>query len=215
MENVWSLAYKNHNAVPLSRLTTRLEEAGYRVRWEVLNAADFGVPQLRKRMILYATLGTEPPELPRPTHSGWTETKRRFDASLTPYVTSRQTIGDLEDRAELAERDEQVNGEYGALLPAIPPGENYLLFTEKRGSRSPSSAGAAATGRSCSSSIPSDRRRRSRASRGRTWGRSTGTTDGCGSSRRSDSRRSRTTTWSSRGTDAPGSISSATRCRRC
>jgi DNA (cytosine-5)-methyltransferase 1 len=133
MENVWSLAYRNHNTVSLARLTTRLAEAGYRIRWEVLNAADFGVPQLRKRLILYATLGLEPPLLPAPTHSGWTETKRTFDASLMPYTTSRDAIGDLERRDDLAEPDEQVNGQYGALLPSIPAGDNYLFFTEKRG----------------------------------------------------------------------------------
>ena len=137
MENVWSLAYQNHNTVPLERLTSRLEEAGYRLRWEVLNAADYGVPQLRKRLILYGTLGNEPPPLPAPTHSGWTETKRTFDTSLTPYVTSRDAIGDLAGRDDLAERDERVNGEYGALLPAIPPGENYLFYTEKRGHPAP------------------------------------------------------------------------------
>lgn len=137
MENVWSLAYQNHNTVPLARLTNRLAEAGYQVRWEVLNAADYGVPQLRKRLILYATRGTEPPDMPAPTHSGWTERKQRFDMSLTPYVTSREAIGDLADRDDLAEKSEQINGEYGSLLPMIPPGDNYLFFTEKRGHPEP------------------------------------------------------------------------------
>lgn len=137
MENVWSLAYNNHNVVPLSRLTTRLEDAGYQVRWEVLNAADYGIPQLRKRLILYATLGEEPPPLPKPTHSGWTETKRKFDTSLTKYVTSKDAIGNLADRDDLAEDDEHVNGEYGELLADIPPGGNYLFYTEKKGHAKP------------------------------------------------------------------------------
>lgn len=133
LENVWSLAYRNHNTVPLSRLTSRLEAAGYRVRWEVLNAADYGIPQLRKRLILYGMLEETPPAFPRPTHSGWTETKRTFDASLLPYVTSHDAIGDLVGRDDLADQAEEVNGRYGHLLPEIPAGGNYLHFTEKLG----------------------------------------------------------------------------------
>lgn len=133
MENVWSLAYRNHNTVPLARLTGRLEAAGYRLRWEVLNAADYGVPQLRKRLILYGLRGADPPKLPAATHSGWTETKRKFDQTLRPYVTSREAIGDLEDRDDLAADDELVNGRWGHLLAEVPNGGNYLHFTEKLG----------------------------------------------------------------------------------
>ncbi len=137
LENVWGLAYKNHNTVSLTRLVGQLEAEGYQVRWDVVNAADYGVPQLRKRLILYGTLGKEPPPLPKRTHSGWTETRRAVDPDLTPYVTSLDAIGDLEARDDLAEPDEQVNGLYGNLLPAIPPGENYLFYTEKRGHPEP------------------------------------------------------------------------------
>lgn len=137
MENVWGLAYKNHNTVPLARLVGQLEGAGYQVRWQVLNAADYGIPQLRKRLILYATLGQTPPAFPTPTHSGWTETRRTIDASLIPYVTSSDAIGDLEGLDDLSQPDEAVNGRYGHLLPAIPAGDNYLFFTEKRGHPEP------------------------------------------------------------------------------
>ena len=82
-------------------------------------------------------LGETPPELPRPSHSGWTETKRVFDDSLLPYVTSGDVIGDLASRADLAEHDEAVNGRYGSLLPGIPAGDNYLFYTAKRGHPEP------------------------------------------------------------------------------
>jgi DNA (cytosine-5)-methyltransferase 1 len=133
MENVWGLSYKNHNTVPLSSLVARLTTAGYVVDWKVLNAADHGIPQLRKRLFLYATLGITPPAFPAPTHSGWTETSRVVDSTLIPYRTSWDQIGDLEHRDDLSEPDEAVNGRYGHLLPEIPAGDNYLFFTEKRG----------------------------------------------------------------------------------
>ncbi|OEU38754.1 DNA methyltransferase [Lactococcus cremoris subsp. cremoris IBB477] len=40
-------------------ITTKLEELGYVVTWEVLNALDFGVPQNRERIIIVATKSTE------------------------------------------------------------------------------------------------------------------------------------------------------------
>lgn len=137
MENVHGLAYRNHNAAPFARLIAQLRAAGYRVAWQVLSAADFGVPQLRKRLFLYATRDSSPPAHPNPTHSGWSETSRRIDPFLLPYVTSRQAIGDLEGRDDLAEAGEAVAGRYGHLLGAIPPGENYLFYTEERGHPEP------------------------------------------------------------------------------
>ncbi|MCY7286700.1 MAG: DNA cytosine methyltransferase [Cryobacterium sp.] len=133
LENVHGLAYRNHNAIPFARLLAQLRDAGYGVAYRVLSAADYGVPQLRKRLVVYAVRGGTPPPFPTPTHSGWSETRRSVDASLAPYVTSRQAIGDLEDRDDLMEAEEQVGGKYGDLLPLIPPGDNYLFLTAKRG----------------------------------------------------------------------------------
>lgn len=45
-------------------------EPEYNIRWGVLNAADFGVPQVRTRVVILATRqGLPVMELPRPTHS--------------------------------------------------------------------------------------------------------------------------------------------------
>ena len=100
-------------------------------------AADYGIPQLRKRLIIYAVRGATPPQFPKPTHSGWTETSRRVDATRFPYVTSRDVIGELEGRDDLFEPEEIIGGRYGHLLQAIPSGDNYLFFTEKRGHPEP------------------------------------------------------------------------------
>lgn len=60
-------------------------ELGYELKYQVLNALDYGVPQVRERVILVGFLGENKFEYPVPTHG---------DGKL-PYVTLREAIGDL------------------------------------------------------------------------------------------------------------------------
>jgi DNA (cytosine-5)-methyltransferase 1 len=76
-------------------------------------------------------------DFPASTHSGPHETRTAYDETLKPHVTTAAAIGDLADRDDLAEEQEPVNGKYGHLLPDIPPGDNYLFFTAKRGHPKP------------------------------------------------------------------------------
>lgn len=63
--------------------TLGAEMPEYNVAWQVLNAADFGVPQRRRRTVVVGSqIG--PPELPQPTHS------REPSDGLLPW----QTVGD-------------------------------------------------------------------------------------------------------------------------
>jgi len=136
LENVFGLAYRNHNATWYKRLLKTCRALNYNVSAEVLLAADYGVPQRRQRVFVVGSLdGT--PNFPRPTHTGPHETRRRIDSELPRHVTTGETIGDLADRDDLAEEREAVNGKYGHLLPEIPPGDNYLYFTAKRGHPAP------------------------------------------------------------------------------
>ena len=66
MENVPGVATKGRHL--LNRLIRKLERLGYSVEWGVLQVADYGVPQLRKRFVLLAGKGFRIP-LPAPTHS--------------------------------------------------------------------------------------------------------------------------------------------------
>lgn len=132
LENVFGLAYKNHNAAWFEKLLVTCRHLGYHVAERVLLAADYGVPQRRQRLFIIGSLDGEP-WFPEPTHSGPHETRKAWDTSLRPHVTTVEAIGDLAERNDLAEVEEIVNGQYGHLLPEIPPGDNYLYFTAKRG----------------------------------------------------------------------------------
>lgn len=66
MENVPGLAQKGR---PLfDALLERLEAMGYQTNWSVLQVADYGVPQCRRRLVMLAGLGFKIP-MPEPTHS--------------------------------------------------------------------------------------------------------------------------------------------------
>jgi len=59
LENVVQL----RNWKGYAALTEELEELGYRLRPQILNAADFGVPQTRRRLFIMAELMEDPPEI--------------------------------------------------------------------------------------------------------------------------------------------------------
>jgi DNA (cytosine-5)-methyltransferase 1 len=135
LENVYALVYKNRASRPaFERFLREIEEAGYKYRWEVLNAADYGVPQLRPRVFVVGVpRGAKLPELPTPTHGGQWE-RRLTGIGEQPHVTSGQAFADLVTDPE---PNETVNGRWGHLLPGIPPGDNYLFYTERRGHPEP------------------------------------------------------------------------------
>lgn len=66
MENVPGLLGKRGKEL-VAEFTSRLERAGYRVTSTIINAADYGVPQLRKRVVFAGwKIGQAPFEFPRP-----------------------------------------------------------------------------------------------------------------------------------------------------
>lgn len=67
------------------RIQQEFLELGYILKYKVLNAADYGVPQQRERVILVGFKGENHYEYPQPTHGD----------GLKPYVTLRDAIGDL------------------------------------------------------------------------------------------------------------------------
>ena len=96
-ENVKGLTVGKHRMF-LAELVAAFDKAGYDVRlpWQVLNAAHYGVPQYRERLILLgAKKGTTLPDYPAPTTNP--ADARRPIAGLPAGPTCREAIGDLPD----------------------------------------------------------------------------------------------------------------------
>lgn len=136
LENVYALTFDNKASRPaFTRLLAEIEAAGYRHTWRVLNAADYGVPQLRPRLfIVGARKGEQLPELPEPTHFGEWERRVVESAGTIPHVTTGEALAGLNAAPE---PEEHIRGQWGHLLPGIPPGDNYLFYTAKRGHPNP------------------------------------------------------------------------------
>lgn len=135
-ENVFGLAYQNQSAVPFARFLSRLTGLGYCVSHAVLNAADFGVPQNRQRLFIIGARDGQQLSFPVPSH--WGHHERRVKPihadCLLPHRTAGEALAGLRAEPEVGE---VVNGKYGHLLSDIPPGKNYLFYTEHEGHPAP------------------------------------------------------------------------------
>lgn len=69
-ENVTGLksAKTKEGNLVIEDLIKAFKEKGYTVSWQVINAADYGVPQRRKRVILVGVKGERKFQFPEPTH---------------------------------------------------------------------------------------------------------------------------------------------------
>lgn len=122
---------------------TQLDELGYVPKWKVMTAADYGVPQLRQRLILVATRKPNGFEFPDPTHSAPEKCGGLF--SLEPYRTVGMAISDLGEPYSKKKNDEIPDNSHYDVTPkrdcerihGVPEGKNLSsqlhLPKEQRG----------------------------------------------------------------------------------
>lgn len=132
LENVQGLTYGTHRA-QFQRLLDQLRELGYNPQWQVLNAAEYGVPQLRRRVFVVGRRDGQTFRFPSPTHGGISERVDTSSSERLPFVSARDAIGDL--LPGRPEQGELLEGTYEELAAEIPPGQNYLWHTERYGGR--------------------------------------------------------------------------------
>jgi DNA (cytosine-5)-methyltransferase 1 len=102
----------------------------YSVVWQVLNTAEYGVPQIRERVFMIGDRDGRSFRFPTRTHAE-TEVGDLFGGGLQPFRTAWDAIGDLPEHPD--EPSLVVGGAWGALLPTIPEGKNYLWHTNRGG----------------------------------------------------------------------------------
>lgn len=93
----------------LPQLVAAFREIGYTINLQVMNAADYGVPQRRKRVIIVGVRDGKPFVFPAPTHS-------EDGVGLKRYVSVEEALDDLPAAAE---------NEHARLDYATPPRNEY------------------------------------------------------------------------------------------
>ncbi|MBQ7573770.1 MAG: DNA cytosine methyltransferase [Clostridia bacterium] len=82
------------------QIRAEFEELGYELKYQVLDAVNFGVPQHRERVILVGFKGFNNFTYPTPTHG----------EGLKPYVTLNDAIGDLPALKSGEEKNTYIKG---------------------------------------------------------------------------------------------------------
>lgn len=112
-ENVKGILSMDKGAL-FEHVRKEFEDIGYSLQYKILNAVDYGVPQLRERVILVGFLGDNPFQYPEPTHG----------EGLLPYVTLQDALKDLPALA---------CGEKSTVY-AAPPDDEFLSWVRQGGS---------------------------------------------------------------------------------
>ncbi len=121
MENVPGLASSN-DGEDFKKILTNYEGMKYHIFWKVLNAAEYGVPQKRKRLFLVGFKENVKFAFPQKTHGD--------DDGLKPFATAGEALKDLDDGVT-HDANVTIGGKYGHLINDIPPGMNYLYYTKR------------------------------------------------------------------------------------
>ncbi|MBL6991093.1 MAG: DNA cytosine methyltransferase [Bacteriovoracaceae bacterium] len=140
LENVFGLAYKgkDEGLRYLENTVQKINErnnTNYTFKWKVINTAHFGVSQIRERVFIIGSRDGYEFDFPEARFFPKNEDNPMLEIEGKTFRTAWDAIGDLVPEEE-THHESEVGGKWGALLPSIPPGENYLYHTE-RGSGEP------------------------------------------------------------------------------
>lgn len=136
MENVPGI--EKRGAKIFGEFLTRLQSLGYKPKWQVAQMADYGVPQSRRRLVLFAGLGFEV-SFPKTTHAK----NPQPDSKLKKWKTLRDVIADRPAPVTMIEARKNggpkkhnwhvvrdLQPQVAARLNAAIPGKTWLALDE-------------------------------------------------------------------------------------
>ena len=144
IENVPGLATLFKGAV-LENIKERFADMGYNIKYKILNADDYGVPQSRKRIIIVGTKGIEG-EFEYPAVNA---NKVTCHMALSDLPTLENTLGEEEQEYSIGPQNEyqklmRANSEkvynhiaanhsdkVKKIISLVPPGKNYKSLPEE------------------------------------------------------------------------------------
>lgn len=131
LENVRGLAYGVHKEA-LEHILDTAKRLGYKTNWQIVNAADYGAPQIRERCLVLGALDGEIAP-PTPTHAKIPDLASPFPK----WITAGDVLCDLDTPENENDDGHFAGGKHNPQLREIPPGDNYLFFTTERGHPAP------------------------------------------------------------------------------
>ncbi|HAI73773.1 MAG TPA: DNA (cytosine-5-)-methyltransferase [Candidatus Moranbacteria bacterium] len=93
-ENVRGLL-SMQNGELLKTIISCFESLGYKVQCKLLNAADYGAPQIRERVVIIGSKLKTDFQYPEPTHRNPKEKPDLFNRNFKSYLTLEEAISDL------------------------------------------------------------------------------------------------------------------------
>ncbi|MCL4756031.1 MAG: DNA cytosine methyltransferase [Myxococcales bacterium] len=133
LENVEGLAYEGKDE-GLQFLLDRVSKINRRTKSrytpviQKLNFAEFGVPQIRERVLVVASRDGTAFRFPSPTFADATETEFLPGTGRPQFRTAWDALADVHSDSS---EDLAVRGKWADLLPSIPEGCNYLFHTDR------------------------------------------------------------------------------------
>lgn len=125
-ENVYGIV-SAQNGEAWREILETFSKVGYKLFYRIVDAADYGVPQHRERLLIVG-LKEGVFKFPRPTHGP-------DSLDQEPFYNAETAIEGIVSQEP--DESNKLGGRYARWLNDIPPGLNYSFYTEKMGHPNP------------------------------------------------------------------------------